>query len=467
MLGPRLRATGARLLSEYSMVIALLLLAAYYSLVTIDEQHPEGAAGGAALSRELKNRFPRGARVLVVAGAGQLEAELAASTAQRLTDDGLEVVAEIHGQPMDARSALQQIVDRNGKLDAVAASPTAASWSVLENVGGRFPVLGDVPVVVPHSYRWPNFLMANNLLNIANQIAIIAIMAIGMTMVIITGGIDLSVGSLLALSAVTSTLLIRDFGGAEYADTPSMVLCCIAAIVLCGIVGLFSGVFVTTFAVPSFIVTLSVMLMASGLARTLAEDQSIYQLPDRFVWLGRGASLASLPNAVVLMVVLYIAAHILMRRMTLGRYIYAVGGNAQAARLSGVRVERILLFVYCVSGALAGLGGVIMASQLKSGSPTYGLMYEMYVIAAVVVGGTSLSGGQGKILGTLIGAFIIAVIQNGMNLTGVGSRSQLIVFGAVILGAVLFDRLKKQGWVALERVFAGWARKKTLAHSED
>jgi ribose transport system permease protein len=135
-----------------------------------------------------------------------------------------------------------------------------------------------------------------------------------------------------------------------------------------------------------------------------------------------------------------------MARTTLGRYIYAVGGNAEAARLAGVRVRAVLLLVYTVCAILAGLGGVIMASQLKSGAPTYGLMYELYVIAAVVVGGTSLSGGEGRIFGTLIGAFIIAVIQNGMNLTNVESYTQKVVLGLVILGAVLLDRLKHRGW---------------------
>jgi ribose transport system permease protein len=131
----------------------------------------------------------------------------------------------------------------------------------------------------------------------------------------------------------------------------------------------------------------------------------------------------------------------------LGRYVYAVGGNREASRLSGVPVAGVLLFVYVLNGFLAGLGGLITASQLKSGSPNYGTMYELYVIAAVVVGGTSLSGGQGKVLGTLIGALIIAVIQNGMNLTGVESYTQKVVLGLVILGAVLLDRLKKAGWL--------------------
>jgi ribose transport system permease protein len=278
---------------------------------------------------------------------------------------------------------------------------------------------------------------------------VIAVIAIGMTMVIITAGIDLSVGSLIALSAVVATLLIRDVAGAEAAGRIGMVLCCLAGISLCAAMGMFSGLMVTLFSIPPFIVTLGMMLVASGLAYILAEGQSIYQVPENFVWLGRGTTLPGVPNSVVIMFALYVVAHVMMSRMTLGRYIYAVGGNREAARLSGVPVRRVLLFVYTINGALAGLGGIVTASQLKSGSPTYGLMYELYVIAAVVVGGTSLAGGQGKVFGTLIGAFIIAVIQNGMNLTGVESYTQKVVLGLVILGAVLFDTLKRRGYLLL------------------
>jgi ribose transport system permease protein len=222
-----------------------------------------------------------------------------------------------------------------------------------------------------------------------------------------------------------------------------MVLGCLLAILACGAIGGFSGLMITRFAIPPFIVTLAMMLVGSGLAYILAQGQSIYQIPDSFVWLGRGADLFGLPNAVVLLLVLYALAQVLMSRMKLGRYLYAVGGNAEAARLSGVPVRRVLLFAYVASGLLAGLGGVIMASQLKSGSPTYGNMYELYVIAAVVVGGTSLSGGEGRMLGTLTGAFTIAVIQNGMNLTNVESYTQKVVLGLVILGAVLLDKLRQ------------------------
>ena len=189
------------------------------------------------------------------------------------------------------------------------------------------------------------------------------------------------------------------------------------------------------------------MQVASGLAYIISQGKPIYQIPDSFITLGRGTDpLLHAPYAVLLMLILYLAAHLMMSHTKLGRYIYAVGGNAEAARLSGVRVKGVLMFVFATCGMLAGLGGVVMASQLKSGAPTYGLMYELYVIAAVVVGGTSLSGGEGRILGTLIGAFIIAVIQNGMNLTNVESYTQKVVLGLVILGAVLLDRLKHREW---------------------
>jgi ribose transport system permease protein len=316
---------------------------------------------------------------------------------------------------------------------------------VLHQVSTRFPQLGDVPVVTSPRYWWPNFLKADNLRNIASQIVIIAILAVGMTFVVITGGIDLSVGSLIALAAVTATLLIRDRAGAESATALGMVLCCLAAVALCGVCGLFSGAMVTFFQVPAFIVTLAMMLVARGLASEVSHGASVFQVPESFRWLGGEADLLGIPNGVVLMIVLYLAAHIVMTRMTPGRYIYAIGGNAEAARLSGVPVRRVLLLVYTLSGLLAGLGGVVLASQLRSGAPTYGQMYELYAIAAVVVGGTSLAGGEGKIFGTLIGAFIIAVIKNGMNLTGVTPFRQDVVFGLVILGAVLLDRLKKYG----------------------
>ena len=428
-----------KFLADYGMSVVLLLLCVFFSVVTFSEQSPVGEAAAKQVAASIAEQFGKTPRVLIAASDQPGDAEFAASMEKALNATGAEVVAVVKGEPKDARAALQKMV---GKLDVIACTQATGAWLVFSELKTDFPTLGEPRIVTARSYRWPNFLKSENLINIANQIAVIAIVAIGMTMVIITGGIDLSVGSLLALSAVLAARFIRDFAGGASATLGGMLIACIAAVVVCGIVGAFSGMMITRFRIPPFIVTLAMMLVGSGLAYILAKGQSIYQIPDSFVWLGRGADFAGLPNAVVLMVVLYGLAHVLMSRMRLGRYIYAVGGNVEAARISGLPVQRVLMFAYVASALLAGLGGVIMASQLKSGSATYGAMYELYVIAAVVVGGTSLSGGQGKVFGTLIGAFTIAVIQNGMNLTNVESYTQKVVLGLVILGAVLLDKVR-------------------------
>ncbi len=448
---PRFYLLLSRILSDYGMVLVLLLLGAFYSYVTWDEQHPTGVEGAEGMTALITRDFSRDATVLVVARDHQEDVAFADSLERQLSHAGLRVLGTIKGQPSDARDRLVALSRSGAPLDVIACNDVTARWAVFDRLGDKFPGLAGARVLTPPSYWWPNFLKRDNLLNVANQIAVIAILAVGMTMVIITAGIDLSVGSLIALSAVMSTWLIRELASAEAASSAGMVLCCLGAIILCGALGAFSGVMVTLFAIPPFIATLGMMLVASGLAYILAEGQSVYQVPDSFVWLGRGADLLRVPNAVLLMLTLYLSAHLLMTRTSLGRYIYAVGGNAEAARLSGVPVKAVLIFVYTLCAVLAGLGGVVMASQLKSGSPTYGLMYELYTIAAVVVGGASLAGGEGRIFGTLIGAFIIAVIQNGMNLTGVESYTQKVVLGAVILGAVLLDIGKKRGWGRLQR----------------
>jgi ribose transport system permease protein len=437
-----MRASLTRLLTDHGMILVLLLLCAFFSVVTYSEQSPIGEAAARQVAADIRQQFGQNPRVLIVASDQPGDTAFASGIARDFAGSGGQILATVKGEPKDARETLQKLSATGGRLDAIACTQVTGAWLVFSDLKTDFPALGQPRVIMPRSYRWPNFLKSENLLNIANQIAVIAIVAIGMTMVIITGGIDLSVGSLLALSAVLTAGFIRDFAGGVNASFGGMLLACLAAIALCGIVGAFSGAMITRFAIPPFIVTLAMMLVGSGLAYILAKGQSIYQIPDSFVWLGRGADLFSLPNAVVLMLVLYALAHVLMSRMKLGRYLYAVGGNGEAARLSGVPVKRVLMWAYIASALLAGLGGVIMASQLKSGSATYGNMYELYVIAAVVVGGTSLSGGEGRMLGTLTGAFTIAVIQNGMNLTNVESYTQKVVLGLVILGAVLLDRIR-------------------------
>ena len=425
------------------MIFVLLLLCVFFSVVTYSEQSPSGEAAAKQVLSSIAGQLGKEPRVLIATGDQPGDAAFADSLQKGLAATGAQVVGIIKGEPKDAREVLLKLNAAGQKVDAIACTQVTGSWLVFSDLKTDFPALGEPRLMTPQSYRWPNFLKSENLLNIANQIAVIAIIAIGMTMVIITGGIDLSVGSLIALSAVLAARFIRDYAGGVEAGTGGMLLACLAAMLICGVVGAFSGVMITRFAIPPFIVTLAMMLVGSGLAYILAKGQSIYQIPDSFVWLGRGADFVSLPNAVVLMVILYGLAHVVMSKMKLGRYLYAVGGNVEAARLSGVPVKRVLMFAYIASALLAGLGGVIMASQLKSGSATYGNMYELYVIAAVVVGGTSLSGGEGKMLGTLIGAFTIAVIQNGMNLTNVESYTQKVVLGLVILAAVLLDKLRQ------------------------
>jgi len=435
------RAAFARVFARYGMLVTLFALAAFFAVATIQEQQPEGQVAARALAHQLAAKELRGATVIIAARSGDEDALFAAVLARAVQARGAAATI-VTGDPTHLREVLARLALMPPAHCLVATSAGAAG--VARATLAALPALSGIPVFTPVPYRWPTFLLPSNLRNVANQIAVIAILAVGMTMVIITGGIDLSVGSLIAFAAVTVAWLIAHFGG-ESAGVGAMILAGLATVLVCSLVGAFSGLMVTRFKVPPFIATLAVMQVASGIAYIVSQGKPIYQLPERFVLLGRGAEPAlGIPYAVLLMAALYAAAHVLMSRTTLGRYIYAVGGNAEAARLAGVRVAGVLLFVYATCGALAGLGGVITASQLRSGAPTYGLMYELYVIAAVVVGGTSLSGGEGRVLGTLVGAFIIAVIQNGMNLTHVESYSQKVVLGLVILLAVLLDQLKQR-----------------------
>jgi ribose transport system permease protein len=421
------------------MAGVLLVLVAWFSWATWRDSVPTGATAAAQIAA----RLPAGAvRVAVVGRDVPDDHALAEALAATLKQRGLDPVAVVLGSPRDARVAFEAIAATNGTLTHVATTPECAAWTLVQELPARFPALGKPELLQPAAERWPVFLTRQNLLNVANQIAVVAILAVGLTFVILTGGIDLSVGSLVAFSAVVCTWLVREkLGGA---GAGAMLLAALAAIAGCGLVGLASGAVIVAFRIPPFITTLAVMQVGAGLAFLVSKGQSIYEVPENSTWLGRGTGWLGIPNAVVLMLLVFGAAHLLLKRTILGRHVYAVGGNEAAARLSGVRVGRVLLFAYATSAALAGLGGVVMASQLRSGAPTYGLNYELYAIAAVVVGGASLNGGRGHVLGTLVGALIIAVIQNGMNLTGVESYTQKVVLGLVILGAVLADRWKQK-----------------------
>ncbi|MDH3244831.1 MAG: ABC transporter permease, partial [Saprospiraceae bacterium] len=223
----------------------------------------------------------------------------------------------------------------------------------------------------------------------------------------------------------------------------ALIGCSFLAILICGLMGFFSGTLSTTFLITPFIATLAMMMIARGLAYKFSNVTTIPVTNESFAWLGKGR-VGGIPVSVIVMTLLYAVAYFIMHRTTLGRYIYAIGGNTEAARLSGVPVKKVLVLVYTICGLLAGLGGVITASNLAGGAATYGDYYELYTIAAVVVGGTSLMGGEGKIMGTLIGAFIIAVIQSGMNQIGIESNTQKVVFGLVIIGAIVSDKYKRR-----------------------
>src|SRR5262249_52886395 len=233
----------------------------------------------------------------------------------------------------------------------------------------------------------PTFLKVRNLLNIANQIALIAIIAIGMTMVIIVGGIDLSVGSLVALSAVIAARLIRDYGGGVGANVAALRALRGAAGGLCAAAGAFNGAFVTGMGIPPFIVTLATMSVASGLASMITRSETINEIPASILVLTRG-SLLGIPNPVILMLVLYAIGHVVLSRTTFGRYLYAVGGNRKAAWLCGVPVRRVELAAYTISAALAGLAGVLMVAQYPSGAPTYRGTHELQWVATGGVRGT-------------------------------------------------------------------------------
>ncbi len=423
------------------MLPVLLLLMVVFSVLTVREQSPTGAAGGQAVADDLQGQVPEGNVFIAVTGSADDRAFAeAVKTSLAKTSSGLRIVGESMGSPADARKAIESLLKQGTTIDRIVVTGASSQWTIFEKIES---VRRD-QLVIPQAGRWPVFLKASNLIGVANQTAIYAVIAIGMTMIIILGAIDLSVGSIVALSSVVAAVIIRDHGGGENASTGFMTAACIAAVLVAAGAGLINGLLVTRAALPSFIVTLAMMLMARGAAMRLSDSQSINALPNSFRWLGGGET-AGIPNPILIMIALYLFAHFVMSRTVFGRVLYAIGGNAEAARLCGIQVQKVRVVVYTISAGLAGLGGIMLSSRLNACDPKYGDMYELEVIAAVVVGGTSLMGGEGKILGSLIGALIVAVIKNGMNLLDVKSENQLIVLGIVLLLSLLVDTWKRGG----------------------
>jgi ribose transport system permease protein len=283
----------------------------------------------------------------------------------------------------------------------------------------------------------PHFLTISNLLNIAEQATIIAIVAVGMTFVIITGGIDLSVGSVLALAGVVMASALQ-----RGLPLPLGLIVGLAVGLLGGLV---NGLLITIGRLPPFIATLGMMSVARGTALMYTEGRPISGFSESFRLFATGEVLR-IPVPVIVMVGVYVIAHFVLGRTKLGRYTYAIGGNEEAALLSGINVRVYKTMVYGLAGMLSGLAAILLTARLNSAQPIAGMMYELDAIAATVIGGTSLLGGEGTVVGTLIGALIMAVLRNGLNLLGVSSFIQQIVIGSVIIVAVLIDMaLKRRG----------------------
>lgn len=282
----------------------------------------------------------------------------------------------------------------------------------------------------------PYFLTPSNLMNVAQQSAIIAVISVGMTFVILTAGIDLSVGSVLAFSGVVMASVLQ-----AGLPIPIGILAGLGVGFLCGTV---NGLLVTYGNIPPFIATLGMMSIARGAALWFTDGRPISGFDDNFRFLANG-EIFHIPVPVIIMILVYIVAHLVLTRTKMGRYTYAIGGNIKAARLSGININLYLNIIYGIAGLLSALGAIMLTARLNSAQPIAGMMYELDAIAATVIGGTSLFGGKGSVVGTLIGALIIGVLRNGLNLLGVSSFIQQIVIGSVIIGAILLDTNLKQG----------------------
>jgi ribose transport system permease protein len=317
----------------------------------------------------------------------------------------------------------------------------------------KFAALGSLFVLIAVFSSTSNaFFTVNNGMTIALQVTSIALLGIGATCVIITGGIDLSVGSVLALAGVVAALAVKELG----MPVPIGMLIGIITGSACGLI---NGILVTRMKLPPFIATLGMMLIARGVALQITGARAVSGLGESFGELGNGSLFRivtigddgfpnvvfpGIPYPVILMIVIALAVSFMLNRSVLGRHIYAVGSNVDAARLSGVNVTRVTNFTYVLSGTLAGLTGCVLMSRLVTAQPNEGVMYELDAIASAVIGGTSLIGGVGTISGTAIGAFVIGILRNGLNMNGVSAFTQQIIIGLVILVTVWIDQLRNR-----------------------
>jgi ribose transport system permease protein len=293
-----------------------------------------------------------------------------------------------------------------------------------------------IVVFVFLSIASPQFLTADNLFNIGSQTAYTAVIAIGLTLVIITAGIDLSVGSVAALSGVLGVMMMADAGLPVW-------LAILGGALVGAVCGLVNGLLVSVAGLNPFIATLGMLTVARGLTYIVTNAVAVFGAPNSFRLLGQGV-LGPIPIPILAVLLVAVAGYIVLSRTRLGRYAYAIGSNPEAARLSGIPIRRYLTSVYVISGALAGFGGMIAASRVDSGQPNFGIGLELDAIAAAVIGGASLFGGQGTVVGTLIGAFLVALIRNGSVLLDINTFYQQVIIGVVIWLAVFWDQYRRR-----------------------
>lgn len=308
-----------------------------------------------------------------------------------------------------------------------------ADWIAKYRLG---PLLAFVIIFTALAIMSRSFLTVSNLLNVALQTSVNALLAIGMTFVILTAGIDLSVGSLLAFSsAIAASLMVSGM---------NIWLAAIVGLIVGGLAGLLNGLFVAYAGLAPFIVTLGTLTLFGGLTQIYTAGMPIFNLPAAFSNFGAG-SIVGMPVPVIVTVIVFVIGALVLTRTTHGRRIYAIGGNMRAAYLAGVPVRRYLVAVYVVSGMLAALAGLVLTSRLGSAEPTAGTGYELDAITAVVLGGTSLFGGEGTLWGTIVGALILGAIANGLNLLNINAFYQGAIKGAIILFAIMLDRKRGAG----------------------
>jgi len=326
------------------------------------------------------------------------------------------------------------VTEATTQTAAMAADKRKEFTRSMIQMAGMVPVL--VVICILFALLTPNFLTQNNMVNVVCQASINIVLAAGMTFVILTGGIDLAVGSVLGFTAVIA-VVVSLIPGLDWAAVP-------AALLAGALVGVLTGMTVAYIGLPPFIVTLGTYTAIRGAAYLAAGGTTVINSKIGFAWIGNGY-VGPVPWLVIIALLTIAISAFILHSTVLGVHVYAVGGNPQAARLTGIPVPLVLIFVYGVSGLLSGLGGVMSASRLYSAQGQLGIGYELDAIAAVILGGTSFSGGIGTVFGTLIGALIIAVLNNGLTLMNVSFYWQLVIKGAVIVLAVMLDKLRTRG----------------------